>query len=262
LIHLKNGHREFAKTWLVQPRRPIPAEATAVHKISTEHAAENGETIFRVLGEVTSQLRGRWNRDTVLIGSNINYDLTVLDRELERTGRAPIVGPAVPVRGPVVDTLLLDKRVDKYRPGSRKLADQCAYYGLELGDAAHDATADALAAGQLAWVIAVRCIKNRWPRGRFGPDVSERHARALIASGGAMALHEAQKRWHEEGQRGLAEYWRSPKAIEKARDKVARGELTAEEADALIADLPAMADRVDAHAVGCWPLIPRVLVTT
>jgi DNA polymerase III subunit epsilon len=259
LIHLSGGERRFTKVWLCQPRRPIPDEATGVHKISTEHAMAWGEPIETVIPEVRRAIENRWDKRTVLVGSNINYDLTVLDREYSR-----ILGPehAVHILGPVVDTLLLDKRVDTYRPGSRKLADQCTYYGLTLGEDAHDAAADALAAGQLAWVIAVRCIKRRWPRGRYGPSASERQARELIALGDALALHEAQKSWHEEGQRGLAEYWRSPKALEKTWEKVARGELTQEQADVLVAELPAMADRVEAQAVGHWPVHPRALVTT
>lgn len=259
LIHLAGGDREYTKTWLVKPRREIPAEATGVHKITTERADADGEPIETVLTEVRRAITSRWNQRTVLVGSNINYDLTVLDRE-----RARVFGEAtsLPILGPVVDALLLDKRVDRYRPGSRQLKDQCAHYGLELGDDAHDATADALAAGQLAWKIAVRCIKRRWPRVRYGPHYTERHARELVASGNALALHEAQRGWHEEGQRGLAEYWRSPKAIDKTWEKVERGELTHEDAELLIAELPSMADRVDSQAVGCWPLIPRQLVTT
>ncbi len=53
----------------------------------------------------------------------------------------------------VIDPLVLDKALDRYRRGSRKLADVCAHYGITL-DNAHDASADTLAAIALARALA------------------------------------------------------------------------------------------------------------
>jgi DNA polymerase III epsilon subunit-like protein len=192
-----------------------------------------------------------------LIGHNIGYDLTVSDRELGR-----VLGGELTVRGPVVDTLLCDKNLDRFRKGSRQLSDQAKHYGLEFQGNAHDALADARLAGQLAYKLVARSINNRWPRSRYGPHKTERHARGLMAADDVAALHAAQVRWHEEGQLGLAEYWRTPKAVEKTWEKVSRGELTEAEANEWIAGLPAAADRVESQARGCWPLIPRVAATT
>jgi DNA polymerase III subunit epsilon len=257
LIHISDGQRQLARSWMVKPRRPIPEGAVGAHGITTERAEAEGEPVEQVLDELCGLLERHWTPRTVLIGANVCYDLTVLDRELGRvfgSDRALVCG------GPVVDTLLLDKRCDRYRPGSRKLADQCAYYGLELVNA-HDAFADALACGQLAWKIAIRCIKNRWPRGQYPPHHTERHARGLVANGDPRLLHAAQVSWHEEGQRGLAEYWRSPKCVQKLWERQRAGEFTVDEVKARIAALPEMAAQVEALASGCWPLIPRMLVT-
>jgi len=257
LIHISGGERKLARKWMAAPRREIPEGAVGAHGITTERAAAEGKAVEFVLNEITALFDQHWTQDTVLVGANVCYDLTMLDRELAR-----VFGPNrnLVCGGPVVDTLLLDKRCDTYRPGSRQLADQCAHYGLELTDA-HDAFADALACGQLAWKIAVRCIKGRWPRGQYPPSTSERHARGLIANGNARLLHEAQIRWHEEGQLGLAEYWRSPRKIQKTWEQVRAGTLDEAAARELIAALPEMAARVEATAKGCWPLIPRALVT-
>lgn len=257
LIHVKPGSELRQWKWLVKPRRPIPAEATAVHGISTEQAERDGEPVHAVISELAAILTECWTPACPLVGHNIGYDITVTDRELGRIWDRELL-PA----GPVIDTLLLDKELDKYRAGSRQLSDQCRHYGLELGADAHDAFADALAAGRLLHKMVARCVNKSWPRrGRWGPSKSERSARALVAAGDAHSLHTAQVDWHREGQLGLAEYWRSPKAVEKTWEKVSRGEMTREEAVEWIAGLPEAADRVEAQAQGCWPLIPRLVTT-
>lgn len=255
LVKIKGRDRLFERTWLTQPRRPIPDEAVAVHKITNEYAMQWGQPHTEVLADLRDNLHYLWNTGNVLIGHNVGFDLSVIDCELFRC-----FGEGLTIAGPVVDTLLCDKRVDKWRPGKRTLITQCEHYGLTLSvEDAHDALTDALAAGRLAYRLATM---RRWPRGRYGPSKSEREARALLATGDAWALHEAQKQWHTEGQLELAEYFRGPKAIEKIRKRKAAGEITAEQVDELIAGLPAAAAATEATARGCWPLIPRVLVTT
>lgn len=51
------------------------------------------------------------------------------------------------------DIRTLDKIVDRYRKGSRKLADACTHYGVRI-DGAHDASHDALAAARILYKIA------------------------------------------------------------------------------------------------------------
>lgn len=241
------------RRWLVVPRRPIPPGATAVHGISTETAQRDGEPVARVLDELATELE-RWDDSNVLCGHNISYDLTVTDREFGRVADAGLT-----VRGPVVDTLLCDKNADRWRPGERTLKSQCAHYGIDPGRS-HDAGADVAAVLRLAWKLSDP--RRRWPRGRWAPKADEVAARKVLAHGDADELHVCQIEWHEAGQRGLAEYWRTPKAIDKTWEKVARGDMTEDEARAWIAELPSAADRVEAGAVGCWPMVPRIPVTT
>lgn len=251
VIHIVPGVPLRRWEWLVQPRREIPAEAVAVHKITTERARCEGLPIAEVMEQLASAL-SLWAPGVPLLGHNVSYDLTLADREL---GRA--LGRELPIAGPVVDTLLLDKACDAYRPGERTLSKQCEHYGIELGADAHDAGADALASGRLAHKIVTRCRNNAWPRGKYPPNKATRAARAVIAGGDAAALHTAQVAWHEAGQLGLADYWRSPKAVEKAWEKHKRGEMTEAETVAWIEQLPEAADRVESQARGCWPMLPR-----
>lgn len=130
----------LSRSWLIDPGVEIPAEASAVHGISTEHARKYGEQPAKALSDIHNALIAGWARGIPVVAYNASYDLTVLDRELRRHGL-----PGLDVRGLVIDPLVLDRYVDKYRRGSRKLDAACKHYGVPL-DNAHDATADALAA--------------------------------------------------------------------------------------------------------------------
>jgi DNA polymerase-3 subunit epsilon len=252
LIHVNPGKPRREKIWLAQPTRPIPQEATGVHGISTEHAEVNGKPLSDVLQEIVSTFSA-WNKTNAVIAHNACFDLTLLDRNLHRE-----LGIDLEIRGPVIDTLLLDKCCDQWRPGSRQLVDTVKHYRLNLVNA-HSAAADALAAGQVAWRMAT--MRN-WPYGRYGPSALEREARLMVAAGDAASLHRAQQRWYRTTQLELAAYFRTSRAVESIERKVADCRMTREQADAAILELPAAADRAEASAESGWPLRPRVPVTT
>lgn len=134
-----------ARTWLVDPGVPIPAGATAVHGISTEHARAHGRPPREALEEVASALVTAWRAGIPVVAFNAAYDLSLLDFELARHGL-----PTVPQRlgrpaGPVIDPLVLDRAEDRYRPGKRRLGDLCAVYGVATPDALHAAHVDVVA---------------------------------------------------------------------------------------------------------------------
>lgn len=133
-------------TWLLDPGIEIPEAAAAIHGITTERCRNEGQPAHIGVGEIADQLASFWALDLPIVGFNLVFDLTILDRELRRHGRPPLEP------GFCVDAFVLDKHVS-YRRGSRKLVDQCAHYGVRI-DGAHDAAADALAAARVAWRIA------------------------------------------------------------------------------------------------------------
>jgi DNA polymerase III subunit epsilon len=137
-------------TWLADPGVEIPASATAVHGITTEHARENGTHASVVIDAITKLIRITIDAGAVLIGYNVAYDLTVVDRECRRHN--------IPTpdwdRLLVIDTMVLDKHVWKYRKGSRRLVDVAATYGVPIRGDAHDAAADAMAAARIGYRIA------------------------------------------------------------------------------------------------------------
>ena len=144
------ANRWTARNWLLRQSEEIPAEATAVHGITTEQANRDGQDATEALQEIADDLYRGWSMGMPLVIYNSPYDLTVLDRNLRRHGLEPLT-----ICGPVIDPLVIDKAIDRYRKGSRKLVAVAAHYGITLDAAdAHGAEADALTACRIAWKLA------------------------------------------------------------------------------------------------------------
>jgi DNA polymerase-3 subunit epsilon len=139
--------------WLADPGVEIPEQASAVHGISTERARAEGRPASEVVAEIVAAVRAVFARGVPLVVYNAPYDLTLLDREARRHGVEPLgdVGEI----GCVIDPLVIDKAVDRFRKGKRTLEAAASVYGVVLDDA-HDAGADAVAAGRVAQAMAQR----------------------------------------------------------------------------------------------------------
>lgn len=130
---------------LVDPQVDIPDAATAIHGITTEKARQFGLHPAEAVGEVVDRLAAVWAAGAPVAGFNVAYDLTLLDRESRRW-----LGEPLTIGGPVLDPLVIDRRVDRYRKGSRNLAAVCAHYGVPADPTGgHDAVADASQAVRL-----------------------------------------------------------------------------------------------------------------
>ena len=157
--------RTIEQTTIVNPGVPIPPGATAVHGITDERAAAEGQDPEAVLQSLVTELGHIIQAGTPIVGMNLVYDLTLLDRECRRWGV-----PALDRIEPVVDVRVLDKHVS-WRRGPRKLQDLCSFWGVKL-DQAHHSGADALASLRLAFVLA-----ERHPQ--FQIPLAELHARQI-----------------------------------------------------------------------------------
>lgn len=176
---------------LADPGVEIPEGATEVHGITTERARAEGRPAQEVVAALLAVLEA-YVRSAPLVIFNARYDLTVLDREARRYGFDPLQ-ERVQLR--VIDPLVIDKHLERYRKGSRKLDAQCAYWRADLSDA-HEATADALAAARVAWRIGkqgeiVRKVRN-WQEEQELAELRAEWARVRFDLG---RLHEAQVRW-------------------------------------------------------------------
>ena len=199
LVEAKGGVVVRQRDWLADPGVPIPAEAAAIHGISTERAVAEGRPVAEVADEVAAALCEYWRAGIQIVVFNAAFDLSLLSAELRRHGLQSLEqrlgGAAV---GPVVDPLTVDRAVDKYRKGSRTLQSACAVYGVELADA-HRAGSDALAALHVALALA----------------------RAYPAEVGALEpveLHRRQIGWHAAWAEGLQAWLRRSKEPEAVVD--------------------------------------------
>ncbi|GAA3957150.1 3'-5' exonuclease [Streptomyces marokkonensis] len=138
--------------WLADPGIDIPEGAAKVHGITTERARAEGRPAAEVVEQLVAALAENVSAGLPIVAMNASFDLTIVDREARRYG----VQPLVDIVGDdllVVDPRVLDKKVDPYRRGGRKLEDLCRTYDVAL-DGAHSADADAIAACRVAWRIA------------------------------------------------------------------------------------------------------------
>ena len=156
VVEVEDGRRRGHREWLADPGVEIPADAVAVHGISNERAAAEGEPADRVADAIAEALVSYWKTGVPVVAYNATFDLTLLSAELRRHGLPSLrdrLGGVDPA--PVIDPYTIDRWVDRYRRGKRTLEAVCTEYGVAL-DAAHDAGADALAAARLAGAIARR----------------------------------------------------------------------------------------------------------
>lgn len=166
----------------------IPAGATAIHGISTEKASAEGTPLREVIADLLAGLTQVITSGVPVVAMNARYDLTLLDREAGRFDLDPL-----PV-APVIDPFVIDKEVDRYRPGKRTLTALCQHYQVRL-DGAHSADADAVAACRIAW-----------RQGSTHPKLAEMSL---------DELHNAQIWWAAEQAAGLQEHFRKtdPSAV-------------------------------------------------
>jgi DNA polymerase-3 subunit epsilon len=151
----RTGDTVTQRTWLIDPGVPIPAMATAVHGITTERAQAEGVSPASALAQIADALADALAAGIPVVGFNIQYDLSILEAELARHGLATLAQRLPRGVRPVVDPLVLDRHLDRYRRGKRKLVDMCGTYGVVVDEEGlHAADADVLATLDLVHAIA------------------------------------------------------------------------------------------------------------
>ncbi|MGP8159717.1 MAG: exonuclease domain-containing protein [Candidatus Dormibacteria bacterium] len=141
--------------WLVDPGVAMPAKATAIHGITTHEARARGLPAAEAIDEITDALARALAAGISVVTYNAVYDFTLLDRECRRHGLRLLEDRVGRPVGPLVDPLVLDRHLDPYRTGSRRLPDVCRAYGVRMLGA-HDAQGDALTVLALARSMARR----------------------------------------------------------------------------------------------------------
>jgi DNA polymerase-3 subunit epsilon len=176
--------KQDARTFLINPGVPIPAEASAIHGITAEKLKDAwpSRQAIPCIAEAlhaTAVITGY-----PLVVFNAAYDWPLLLAAIRRLKRTP---PA-DFNPLFLDPLVIDRAQDRYRRGSRKLEAVAAFYHVPL-DSAHDALADAKAA-----IGIMRALVAAYPELRN--DTLEQ-------------LQEVQTKWYAEWRDHLNEYWES-----------------------------------------------------
>jgi DNA polymerase-3 subunit epsilon len=146
LIELDEARRSTIHEWVIDPGVPVPDEAAAIHGWTTERVQAEGVEPRGAVTEIARRINAAWSDGIPLLAFNASFDCTVTDSEMARHLGTRLSRPL----GPVLDPHVLDKACDRYRKGSRRLADVCAHYEVEAGES-HQSQSDALAAGRVMW---------------------------------------------------------------------------------------------------------------
>lgn len=124
-----DGDLRVLDTWteLVNPGRPIPAAATAIHGITNDMVRH-----VPPFAHFAPRLRGLFRPDTVFMAYNAGFDFGVLNSEFARAGVE-----SLPIDTPILDPLLIERRVT-----SRSLGPTYRRYTGQNLQNAHTADAD------------------------------------------------------------------------------------------------------------------------
>jgi DNA polymerase III subunit epsilon len=145
------GKVEYADGAIINCGVDSSDEAIAVHGLTNERVRSEGVTPGWAVEQIASAIHNARMENMPVVIMNARFDWPLLLEEAKRQHQQ-----IEPVE--LLDPSMLDKGMDRYRKGKRRLTDLCAHYGVELVDA-HTAVADAIAAARLA-----RGIIRRWPR--------------------------------------------------------------------------------------------------
>lgn len=129
----------------------IPEASAKIHGLTREHLAQEGVEPAWALGRIVRRLSQHLEAEQPVVGMNLPFDLTMLDRNCRRAGVSPIVDhqPLVPC----LDAMVLDKYADPYRKGKRNLTALSEHYQVAWKGDAHNALSDAVVAAGVCWRI-------------------------------------------------------------------------------------------------------------
>lgn len=146
-----------SRTWIARPDGfTVPDEAAAIHGWTTERLQAEGRPHREVIIEIADTLRFAWEAGRVLVGMHHSlYDVPLIQCELDRYGL-----PRLDV-GPMVDILVIDRKVDRYRrtkaDGGRTLGNLTKTYlpahKQLTADEAHSADGDCIATLRVLWAL-------------------------------------------------------------------------------------------------------------
>ena len=144
VARLEDDHVAGHYVAAVNPGVEIPEAASNIHGVTTARAEADGVPPANALtvaaGLITEAVAHGWP----VVIYNAVFDWPLLLAEADRHG------VDFPAAAPILDPFLIDRMVDRFRKGGRRLIDVAAHYDVDLAEAdAHGALADATAAARV-----------------------------------------------------------------------------------------------------------------
>jgi len=181
IVRGRKGEIVSRNAWLINPRRSIPAEVTAVHGITDADVADK-PTFADVCHEILAALQ-----DAIPAAYNASFDRGFLHAEVARALSADVSAPPALLKDVEwIDPLIWARHIQA-AARSRALGDVAARLEVEL-DHAHRATADAEAALKVMYKFAE---DSRVPKG-YGGLIQEQNRLS-------RAQDEARQMWRGRG---------------------------------------------------------------
>src|SRR5690606_4831089 len=134
---------------IVNPGIEIPTEESDVHGITTDRAQAEDDDAKAAVAHLASlfRLTHRFGQPVVIY--NAPFDWPMMLAECDR------YGVDIPRDIYLIDPLLIDRHMDRYRKGGRKLEVVARHYGVTLTNA-HSAEADAVATAGVARALCAK----------------------------------------------------------------------------------------------------------
>lgn len=213
-ILVGGGADREARNWLTDvDGQEIPEGATAVHGITTDHARAHGIPAKAAIEDIVTVLADCVTAGTAIVGHNVVYDISLLDRETRRHLGLGLADAFDIGRMRVVDTRILDQHVLPRRrrvsekQGARQLITLAQVYSLDWDEeAAHGSEYDALMAARIAYRIGSLVEMPRASRPEF--ELGRFQQFDQLAGMDIDALHTAQIGWARGQAEGLEQFFR------------------------------------------------------
>lgn len=172
-----DGERMLNETRIVNPG--VPILNSEIHGITDEIAA-NGISRENALSNIGSMLAACRDGGIPVAIMNARFDLTFYRDVIQSVYEHSVIPDVF-----VVDPMVIDKRLERFRKGPRKLADLAGYYG-EIVDS------------------------ERLHEAGYDVELTVRLARKLMGVVGTPVkfLYECQKQWYDDQAKSLYEYFK------------------------------------------------------
>lgn len=138
LVEVGDDGKFKVTEWLLKTNIDSSPEAYSKHLISREEQLEKGTDYDTGIEEICKELTEKVD---YLVTANGAFDLSMLQGSFNRLTTEEYYDLSA-IK--MIDVMVLDKYLDKYRRGSRKLTDLAEHYGINYEGVPHNATFDSI----------------------------------------------------------------------------------------------------------------------